>query len=223
MIGERESVLSGRTVVVKSHLSVQKGSKTLFENSEKCIFLLRNPKNAILAEIKRTHAENHIADADASSSNQNSHTKEVNFDAIFPNTTEGHENLRKKIIGQSKQFLKTYTDRKEFCQKGVLYVKFENFKLSRLSMQAEMVEILDFLGLNHVRLNCLKDDIIEGDFHRSGSSSESGTTKNEKNSEIFEKINSVLSENEKFILDRMIGEFNETVFEGELPGFYAFY
>ena len=134
-VGEATDPLLGNTIVVKSHLSSQYESKSLFNVTSKCIILIRNPVNAIISELNRVYS--------------GSHTGYINLDEKVDNSTV--LNFRRKILGHMALFKKTYEDRLDNCPERI-FIFFENFQRDILY---ETDRIAKFLNAKHFRPSCV--------------------------------------------------------------------
>jgi len=191
LLGEMDEVLTGRTVVVKSHLSVQQASLVLFKHTRKCIYLFRHPRDAI-SELNRVLSN--------TSDSKNSHTDSVNFKKIITKAG-GISYLKKKFQGQTNNYQRTYTERVENCPDGILIVFFEGLKKNATM---ELKKVVEFLGLTNDRLQCLENN-LEGKFHR------------KHNKQDLSWLPQVLSQKDVAYMNSKIIELNNTLYNGKLP------
>ena len=160
MLGEFQPVLSGKTIVVKSHLSKQVNSKILFdhlqENSRNtskqnyCIFLIRNPQDAILAEIKRMYSNDHVAELESVFHYlglKNSLRPGGMDNLDHPGVPSFAEELREVYARLALTYTRTYRERKKFCDQNILEVYYEDLKRSQKSLTEVLKKIYDFIYL----------------------------------------------------------------------------
>lgn len=198
MLGEMEPVLSGRTIVVKSHLSTQEESKLLFNHAKKCIVIYRNPRDAVISEINREMS--------------GSHTGKLNFTEIAKFQKQGdfvYDYVHDKLNGLPRNYISTYkftSDKgggKCETQFQVLYEDIVE------NASREVGKMLDFIGYKSDRLSCVSEN-TDGNFKRK-----------KKIEQDFNWIQKMLTDEEKLMLAKRRAMLDE-VTGGRLPKNYDF-
>ena len=196
MLGEYEPPLSGRTIVVKSHHSTKGPSLTLFNNTDKCVIIYRNPRDAMISELNRIRT--------------GSHTGLLDFEEISKNFTKGSfewDFIHRKLTHLPASYLNTYDNSNKKC-KNKLELFYEN--IVENSTQ-EIEKVLDFIGFSKKRLFCVKEN-QEGKFKRKKSDSE-------KNN--FEWMEKFYNEEEREVLRKQQNNL-KNIMNGILPSGYDF-
>jgi len=158
MIGEWSPLLDGRTLTIKSHWAMSKNATKLKRSAENCIFLIRNPRDAILSELKYEFSGfDHKAMIDFE--------KEIR-DKRFRFKT------KLKYMMLAKKYWKTYEAYLDSCYKegnvgnSIFKMEYEKLKENPLEFTLKMRDWLNLVYPGKItdRSECLKD--LEGDFHR---------------------------------------------------------
>lgn len=202
--GERLSPLSGKTIVVKSHLG--NGIHTdeewlpaseMFETKpEKCILLIRNPIDAFFSVRAFQKTKNHTGLLDYPD---------------FHSMVERDE-WKQRALTWSRNYVKTYTSLVQFCE-NPKYVFYDEVKENPFKVAKKLVQFIERVPgeLIQPRKNCVKI-LGEGDYHRQHQPTEHPHT--------FPI--DLFSKDEKQKLDRLLSNFNSTI-SGILPTSYSFY
>ena len=203
--GEVYPILGGRVLTIKAHQHVTNSSKDLFDQAEKCIYLIRNPKDAAIAEIKRQQSV--LFDGRAL------HSSDVDMDKVLE--IRGEKMMKKIYIGKMKTFRNIYRQWNDQCS-NIHTIFYEQLKNDTFS---EMEKLLEFLELDKKRLRCLHRG-TEGDFYRK---------KNATNNAWVDKL---LNTDDRLLLDGQLNLLNAWI-EAEnlaregaffkLPSNYRFY
>ena len=205
--GELADPNDNETIVVKSHRlqfndenSKRNGSRHAFDNIDSCVFVVRNLKDAIVADFTRRsaisrftevygHEINPNPSANASEKrsdksdidNTNSHTSKLNPNLILTNTSFWQDTKRKLIFRFHQVFIKRA---ETYCKKKYFLIIYEELLKSFESKVEIMTRLVDFINDRnpHLRLSddseivnfneeCLKMN-HEGSAHRKHGRSE---------------------------------------------------
>ena len=160
-LGEFSQPFSGRTIMQKIHHNRRdKLTSSYYTHTENCVTLMRKPKEAFLAEFKRTHAKKA-----SNKSGLNTHVQDIEVDP--KKFAKFFRSKFKSYVADSLLFLNK-------CRNNhVLF--FEDLKSDAVAEMVRMEQFLNDLYQESkfsVREECLAVN-LDGDFHRvSGKSDE---------------------------------------------------
>lgn len=202
--GERLSALSGKTILVKTHLG--NGIHTeepwlpaneMFEtHPEKCVLLLRNPIDSFFSVRAFQKTKNHTGLLDYPD---------------FHSMTERDE-WKRRALTWSRNYVKTYTSLVKQCNTPK-YVFYEEVAQNPFKVAKKLVQFLNKSAGTSIqpRKNCVKI-FGEGNFHRQHQPSEHA----------HNLPKDIFTNEERSKLDRLLSNFNLTI-NGILPAHYSFY
>ena len=162
MKGEKARTLDKETIVVKTHRinrllgklqNPQLPQSSKIETKMKgCVFIIRSPRDAILAEFTRKQAKSHVG----------------GIDLKLLQT----ENWKRSHQAASTNFHSTYTQAYQACQANVHLIFYEDLKESEeklLKVMEGVSKYLNEMNPGHRNLKFRKDCLernFEGNYHR---------------------------------------------------------
>lgn len=164
--GEYDYPLSGKSIAMKTHsfgwINYYYPDVNDWKEAEYCIFLIRNPLDAFLAEFQRIHT-------------QSNHTGKIPKQVFFDDYTHKFSRFAwKNVMQPNTSYSTSYGNAaKDSCKKGVHVVHYEQLKAGQTSLENELSDLVKFLQSSNpevqipFRPHCLKQH-ISGAFKRNG-------------------------------------------------------
>ena len=258
LIGEMREVKNFGTIVQKTHtingfkkvtglndrppmslppekLSLEDRKKI---NLAGCILLLRDPKDAILAEYNRLSLKNHSGTIDY---NQiftdlliDKRENQIDEDSKIPKNSK-NSIWKQKSTELAKKFNKIYFQAINFCHRYHLqphYIIYENLKKSKAELIKIMNETVNFLNQQYRIANQIYDDPDNENFSSSKNEKlfqfRSECLENNSEGEFHRKSSTVrtwevaqfLSKEAIDLINRAVGRLNVSYLGGRLPACY---
>jgi len=164
--GEYDYPLSGKSIAMKTHsfgwINYYYPDVNDWEEAQYCIFLIRNPLDAFLAEFQRIHT-------------QSNHTGKIPKEVFFDEYNFKFSRFAwKNVMQPNTSYSTSYGNAaKDSCKKGVHVVHYENLKAGQTSLENELSDLVKFLQSSNpevqipFRPHCLKQH-NSGAFKRNG-------------------------------------------------------
>lgn len=204
MIGEWSPLLDGRTLTIKSHWSKSSNATKLKASTKNCIFLIRNPRDAILSELNFE-----LGGFD--------HTKRIDFEKEIRDKRFRFK-TKLKYMMLAKNYWNTYQGYLKSCYKegnvedGIFKLEYERLKEKPFEYTLKIKNWLNSVYPGRIpdRKECLKDS--EGDFHR----------QNKKDIDYSWIVNKLLAASDLRVLDGLKGQLLNNSYI-TFPENYKFY